>query len=381
VIAIPDPHAAWLAVAPLAAVLAAAIVRLQPEDFVDDDADGSGYTRTVAIALCDGVELLDFAGPGEVFQVAGAIAADRGRRALRVTTVGPRPGPVRSQGFLRVIPDHGPADAPDPAVLVVPGGGIAELLSDRTMLAWIRRSAERAEVALSVCTGAFALASAGQLDGRSATTWHGLLDRFRDAFPSVRVVEGRRFVDEGPVVTTAGVSAGIDGALHVVARLLGARVAERTAAYMEYRWSPEAEWLARYPGPNPATDDLGRAVQDAEDLDRAGRAEDAAELLAGVVARESDHGPALVLRARALLRAGRIEAAREASDRAVARGFARTVAVYDRACILARAGDLDGAVRDLRLLKDEGLFDAGAARADDDLATVRGDARAAGWFD
>ena len=105
----------------------------------------------------------------------------------------------------------------------------------------IRGSAKGAEVLLSVCTGAFLLAEAGLLDGRKATTWHGRIERLRETAKETEVLENTRWVDSGAVVTTAGVSAGIDGALHVVSRLVGRDEAERTARYMEYdRWDPEA---------------------------------------------------------------------------------------------------------------------------------------------
>ena len=108
------------------------------------------------------------------------------------------------------------------------------------MIEWIRAAADDLEVALSVCTGAFLLAKAGLLDGLKATTWHGAIDNFREFAPHTTVLENTRWVDNGKMVTTAGVSAGIDGALHVVARLKGEEVAARTARYMEYdKWVPE----------------------------------------------------------------------------------------------------------------------------------------------
>jgi plastocyanin len=106
---------------------------------------------------------------------------------------------------------------------------------------WVTRSAGHAEIVLTVCTGAFVLAETHLLDGLEATTWHGAIGAFRTAYPKVKVDENVRFVDNGKFVTTAGVSAGIDGSLHVVAKLLGDGVAHTTARYMEYdKWDPVA---------------------------------------------------------------------------------------------------------------------------------------------
>jgi transcriptional regulator GlxA family with amidase domain len=203
-------------------------------------------TRNVAIVLYEGVELLDFAGPGEVFSAAANFGAVGGQPAFRVYTVATSKAPLTSQGFLKVLPDFTIDDAPAPDLIVIPGGNSATLTNDTRFMAWARKAFTGAEVSLSVCTGAFVLGKAGLLDGRSATTWFGAIENLRKAVPQATVQEGRRFIDQGPVVTTAGVSAGIDGALHVVARLLGRDVAERTAQYMEYRWSPEPYLVGSY---------------------------------------------------------------------------------------------------------------------------------------
>lgn len=181
------------------------------------------------VVLWDGVELLDFAGPGQVFACAG------GGRAFRVRTVSARPGKIRSQGFLTIDPEGVLGDGPPPRILVVPGGASEEAMADEDLIDRLRTVGGRAEVVLSVCTGAIVIARAGLLkEGMGATTWHGALDRLRAAVPGVRVVEGLRWVDNGPVITAAGVSAGIDAALHLVDRFLGRDTMEETAAYMEY---------------------------------------------------------------------------------------------------------------------------------------------------
>jgi len=116
-------------------------------------------------------------------------------------------------------------------------------------------------VTISVCTGAFVLAKAGALDGKNATTWFGATERLRQMVPKATVLDGRRFIDEGRIVTTAGVSAGIDGALHLVARLAGRAVADQTARYMEYHWVAEPYLAQTYSLLNPSLDERGRASQ------------------------------------------------------------------------------------------------------------------------
>ena len=199
----------------------------------------AGKTRNVAIVLFDGVELLDFSGPGEVFAAAASFGRTAGREAFEVYTVAVSAKPLLSQGFVRIVPQYSLADSPRPDILIVPGGDVGPLLGSPEFMRWLRSSAAGAEVTMSVCTGAFVLAQAGLLDGLDATTYHGAIASLREEAPKARVHADRRLIDNGRVLTTAGVSAGIDGALHLVSRLLGREVAERTARYMEYRWVPE----------------------------------------------------------------------------------------------------------------------------------------------
>lgn len=186
----------------------------------------------VAILVFEGVELLDFAGPGEVFSAAHGA---RGH-AFRVYTVAADKRPVHSQGFVELRPEFSFADAPRPDILVVPGGNVPD---DAAHVEWVRSRAPACELVLSVCNGALLVARAGLLEGLEATTHHGSLEALARHNPKTRVYTNRRFVDNGRVVTCAGVSAGIDGALHVVERLLGNESARRTARYMEYEWRPE----------------------------------------------------------------------------------------------------------------------------------------------
>jgi transcriptional regulator GlxA family with amidase domain len=186
--------------------------------------------RNVAILLFEGVELLDFAGPGEVFSAAGSGGA------FDVFTVGGEAGLITSQGFVTIRPEYTIANSPRPDILVLPGGGVGSVIQDDALMDWIKRSSRDAELVLSVCNGALVLAKAGLLDGLEATTHHGSIAGLRKLAPRTKVHENRRFVDNGKIVTAGGVSAGIDAALHIVERLLGPSTGRMTARYMEYRW-------------------------------------------------------------------------------------------------------------------------------------------------
>lgn len=188
--------------------------------------------KTVAILLFDGVEVLDFAGPYEVFGVAG------GDRSLyHVLTVAEHPGPVLARNGLSINPDHTFASLPRIDVLVVPGGfGTRREKHNERMLEFIRHQASMAELVLSVCSGALLLAKAGLLVGCHATTHHGALAELGIDEPHCVVLPDARLVDNGKFMTSAGISMGIDASLFAVAREYGYVVAEATATYMEYDW-------------------------------------------------------------------------------------------------------------------------------------------------
>ena len=291
------------------------------------------YTRNVAIVLYEGVELLDFAGPGEVFQAAGGIGAVDGARAFRVYTVATSKEPLTSQNFVKVTPEFSFADAPRPDVVVIPGGASNRLSENGDAMVWIRRTTREAEVTMTVCTGAFVLAKTGVMAGKDVTTHFGALESLRAAVPDARVQAGRRFVDNASFITTAGVSAGIDGALHLVARLLGRNVADRTARYMEYSWSPEATAAGTYSTLNPSTDERGRALQLASlDADE-GHAEDAAKILKGLVAKDAHDAAAWYRLGEIAGRQGSFkEAARLSAKPRRSRLFARARSTTSPAC-------------------------------------------------
>jgi transcriptional regulator GlxA family with amidase domain len=192
--------------------------------------------RRTAILLFDDVEVLDFAGPFEVFSVTGR------RQQLEpfdVYTVAERHAPVSARNGLVVQPRYAFDDVPPPDILVVPGGyGTRREMRNPVLVDWVRQTAAACDLTLSVCTGALILGAAGLLDRRSATTHFMAFDELRAVAPLATAREGQRVVDNGSVILSAGVSAGIDMSLHVVARLLGADVARETARYMEYegRW-------------------------------------------------------------------------------------------------------------------------------------------------
>jgi len=189
--------------------------------------------RTIALLLFDDVEELDFGGPWEVF---GYLRAQR-PELCNVYTVSERGGEVRCAKGLRVLADHSFETAPGPDVLIVPGGqGRRTQVSNPRAIEFIRAGARRAEVTASVCTGAFLLEKAGLLTGRRATTYWGAMDELR-ALGTVRVVEAR-WVDEGNVLTAAGVSAGIDMSLYLVGRFWGPEVARFVQKGLEYFPAP-----------------------------------------------------------------------------------------------------------------------------------------------
>jgi transcriptional regulator GlxA family with amidase domain len=194
--------------------------------------------QTVGILIFDDVEVLDFCGPFEVFavtQLPGQDPNDDASKPFQVVTVAERVEAVRCRGGLLVQPHFTIDDHPPLDILVVPGGwGTRREVSNDRLLDWIAAQDRATSLTTSVCTGAFLLAARGLLDGLPATTHWASIERLRQTHPSVIVRDDERFIDNGHIVTSAGVSAGIDMALHVVGRLLGEEVARETARRMEY---------------------------------------------------------------------------------------------------------------------------------------------------
>lgn len=190
--------------------------------------------RNVAILIFDDVEILDFCGPYEVFGVTGR---HDDPKPFEVYTVASEQRPVIARNQLSINPQYSISNCPQPEILLVPGGyGTRREMNNPLIIDWIKAYSQKAELVLSVCTGALLLAKTGLLDGLAATTHHEALDLLREVAPNTEVRDEQRIVDNGRIILSAGISAGIDMSLHVVAKLLGKQEAVATATYMEYNW-------------------------------------------------------------------------------------------------------------------------------------------------
>ena len=172
---------------------------------------------SVGIYVFDQVEVLDFAGPFEIFSLAGELMATGGTAPFRVFTLSENVGMVTARNGLRIISDFGLDSAFEPDILIIPGGpGIQQQYENNAVVEWIGQRAGKAEVTASVCNGAFMLAKAGLLSGKQATTHWEAIDVLKRMYPDIVVRGDRRFVDQVDIVTAAGVSSGIDLSLHLV---------------------------------------------------------------------------------------------------------------------------------------------------------------------
>ncbi len=190
----------------------------------------------IGIAIFDGVEELDFVGPWEVL---GMWAGQWPEDGAKVFTMAQHDGVVECAKGMRVIPDHTWESAPPVDVLIYPGGrGTRPQVSDKAILAWLNSEAERGTLMTSVCTGSLVYAAAGLLDGRPATTHWSALDSLSELGNDIEVRPDDRFVDSGDVITASGVSAGIDMALHLVARLHSTERAREVKRAIQYDPAP-----------------------------------------------------------------------------------------------------------------------------------------------
>lgn len=193
--------------------------------------------RKLAIVMFDDVEVLDFAGPYEVFAVARDIQTNE--PLFDVYLVAEDLRPITARNRLSINPHYTFFTAPEPDIVLVPGGdGRRRQMYNPALLEWVAGRGQAAEHVLSVCTGAFILAGAGLLHGLAATTYHRSFEELAAFAPDVQFRPGQRWVDNGKVITSAGVSAGIDMALHVIEVLHGPDQALHTARYMEYEYYP-----------------------------------------------------------------------------------------------------------------------------------------------
>lgn len=199
--------------------------------------------KSVGIVIFDDVEVLDFCGPFEVFSVTRLNEEKRQEEPspFEVILVAEDARPVKSRGGMKVTPDHTFASCPELDILVVPGGwGTRTQIKNGALLEWLNERSAELETLTSVCTGSMLLGRAGLLEGRHATTHWRSLDRMQDAFPNTIVERGKHFVNDGHIFTSAGISAGIDMSLRVVALHYGDAIARATARNMEYPY-PESD--------------------------------------------------------------------------------------------------------------------------------------------
>ena len=194
--------------------------------------DQANKIPTVSILLFDRVEIIDFAGPWEVFGGAG----------YKVFSVAEKTDPVNAVYGQRVVADYTFENSPRADVLLVPGGGVGGAVNNPKLVKWVQDNAKDSAYVMSVCTGAFILAKAGLLDGLTATTVRGGIDKLATAGKNIKTVYDKRYVDNGKVITTAGLSSGIDGAFYLVSKMLGLGVAQQTALGIEYKWDPESKF-------------------------------------------------------------------------------------------------------------------------------------------
>jgi transcriptional regulator GlxA family with amidase domain len=194
-------------------------------------------SMNVAILVFDDVEVLDFAGPFEVFSVASEAAERNPDPPFNVYTIGHTGGIVRARGGLKIEPSYSIHNAPQADILIIPGGfGTRRLLRNDVILTWLREQQGRVQYLLSVCTGSLVLAAAGVLHDMPATSHHTAIDRLRDLSPDTTPIHDKRFVVHGSVITSGGISAGIDMSLYMVEKLLGAKVLELVKKEMEWLW-------------------------------------------------------------------------------------------------------------------------------------------------
>ncbi|MCX6848217.1 MAG: DJ-1/PfpI family protein [Verrucomicrobia bacterium] len=193
----------------------------------------------VGIFIFDDIEVLDLGGPFEVFSVAIRVKArldPRSQKPFNVFTIGATTAPIHARNNFIVTPTFSFADHPLIDLLLIPGGIVSAELKKENVIRWITTTSAKAKLTASVCTGSFLLAQAGLLDDKNATTHWADIDDMKSMFPNVTVEKDVRWVDQGHIITSAGISAGIDMALHLVSHLESESLALATAKQMDYRW-------------------------------------------------------------------------------------------------------------------------------------------------
>ena len=195
--------------------------------------------KNVGIYVFDDVEALDFAGPYEVFTTASRVSKRLSQELsepFHVFSVSAEQSVIRARAGLQIVPDFQFKNHPNIDVLIVPGGVISDELEKPKILQWVSEQAAQAEIVASVCTGAFILAKANVISNEAVTThWEDIQDLSK-AFPNLTVIQGKRWIDQGKIITSAGISAGIDMCLHIVSKLGNPALAQATARQMDYEW-------------------------------------------------------------------------------------------------------------------------------------------------
>lgn len=188
----------------------------------------------IGILIFNEVEVLDFTGPFEVFSIARYTGSNQ--KAFNVSTIAQRKEMIKARNGLKVYPDYCFEDAPHFDILIIPGGYGAEEIEihNKEIINWIENRIKDVEIMASVCTGAFLLAESGLLDGKKATTHWMDIDRLEKEYSKIKVQRDVKFVDEGSIITSGGISAGINMSFHIIQRLLGVEVAKATSRRMEY---------------------------------------------------------------------------------------------------------------------------------------------------
>lgn len=188
--------------------------------------------KNVGIYLFNKVELLDFAGPYEVFSTT---SESNDNKSFRVFTISEDGGAIKSVNGLIVIPDYSFSNHPKIDILIIPGGeGTKAEIKKKKVMEWVNKTQGSAEIMATVCSGARIPAVLGLLDGLEATTHHSVIDDVKKLAPNVIIDHTKRFIDNGKIMTSGGISAGIDLSLHIVKKLCGEDVAKKTMEYMEY---------------------------------------------------------------------------------------------------------------------------------------------------
>ena len=189
-------------------------------------------SRNTAILIFNDVEVLDFTGPYEVFNAANAVS---GQKLFNVFTIANKEELITARNGLKVFPDYTINNSPSCDILIIPGGDGRRIeMNNSFLLSWIKDTFQNLEYLLSVCTGSFIIANTGLLNGLKATTHHSAFDEFKKSFPEIEPVINKKFVDNGKIVTAAGVSSGINMSLHIINKLFGEELKLKTADYIEF---------------------------------------------------------------------------------------------------------------------------------------------------